>query len=113
MLSLRSPIGRLRLLALAEGVSLLVLAGIAVPLKYFYGNPALVRAIGPVHGLLFLLFVLNTLRVGVEYHWRFATTTWKVLVACLVPFGTFYIDYRILAPLQKQVAHQAESQPDS
>jgi integral membrane protein len=98
---LKSPIGRLRLLALAEGTSLLLLIGVGVPLKHFYGNPELVRALGPVHGLLFVLFVLNTLRVGVEYHWRFATTTWKVLLACIVPFGTFYVDHKILAPLQK------------
>lgn len=99
---LKSPIGRLRLLALAEGLSLILLVGVAVPLKHWYGDPALVRALGPVHGLLFLLFVLNTLHVGVEYHWRFATTTWKVLLACLIPFGTFYVDYTILAPLQRR-----------
>ncbi|WP_324670568.1 DUF3817 domain-containing protein [Hymenobacter sp. GOD-10R] len=97
-----SPISRLRLLGLFEGMSLLLLIGVAVPLKYFYGNPAFVRMLGPVHGLLFLLFVLNTLRVGVEYHWRFATTTWKVLLACVVPFGTFYVDYKILAPMQRK-----------
>lgn len=97
---LTSSLGRLRLLGLLEGLSLLVLVGIAVPLKHFYGDPSLVRALGPVHGLLFLLFVLNTLRVGVEYHWRFATTTWKVLLACIVPFGTFYVDRKILAPMQ-------------
>jgi hypothetical protein len=39
---------------------------IAVPMKYIYGNPALVKVIGQVHGVLFLLFVFNTLRVGVE-----------------------------------------------
>jgi integral membrane protein len=104
---LKSPIGRLRLLALAEGLSLLLLIGVAVPLKHFYGNPALVRAIGPVHGLLFVLFILNALRVGVEYHWRFATTTWKVLLACIIPFGTFYMDHKILAPLQKLSAPEA------
>lgn len=106
---LKSSLSRLRLLALAEGTSLLLLVGVAVPLKHLYGNPALVRAIGPVHGLLFGLFVLNTLRVGVEYHWRFATTTWKVLLACLVPFGTFYVDRKILAPLQQRVAAEASA----
>lgn len=101
---LKSPIGRLRLLGAAEGVSLLLLVGIAVPLKHLYHDPTLVRAIGPVHGLLFLLYILNTLRVGVEYHWRFQQTTWKVLLACIVPFGTFYVDHKILAPLQQQRA---------
>jgi len=98
---LKSSIGRLRLLGLLEGLSLLLLVGVAVPLKYLSGDPSLVRAIGPVHGLLFLLFVLNTLRVGVEHRWRFSTTTWKVLLACVVPFGTFYVDRKILAPMQK------------
>ena len=99
-----SSVGRLRLLGIAEGISLLALVGIAVPLKHFYHDPSLVRAIGPVHGLLFLLYVLNTLRVGVEYHWRFQHTTWKVLLACIIPFGTFYVDHKILAPLQHQQA---------
>jgi integral membrane protein len=102
MFRLTSALGRLRLLGLAEGLSLLILVGIAVPVKYVGHDPTLVRTIGPVHGLLFLLYVLNTLRVGVEYGWRFRQTTWKVLLACIVPFGTFYIDHRILAPLQRR-----------
>ncbi len=56
---------------------------------------------GPAHGLLFLLFVISTLSVGVEYRWKFRTTTWKVLLACIVPFGTFYIDKKILAPMAR------------
>jgi integral membrane protein len=96
---LRSKLGWLRLVGLLEGISLLVLIFIAVPAKYLYGNPALVKALGPVHGLLFLWFVINTLSVGVEYRWRFKTTTWKVLVACMVPFGTFYIDRKILSKI--------------
>ena len=94
-----SSVGRLRLIGYLEGISLLILVGIAVPLKYMYANPALVKAIGPVHGILFLLFVFNTLQVGIEQRWRFAKTTWKVLVACIIPFGTFYIDRKILSHL--------------
>ena len=92
-------VGRLRLLGYLEGVSLLVLVFIAVPLKYGYDDPSWVQAIGPVHGALFLLFVLNTLRVGIEQRWTFMETTGKVLLACMVPFGTFYVDYTILRNL--------------
>lgn len=99
---LSSGIGRLRLLALLEGVSLLTLIFIAVPLKYMFDNPTLVKAIGPVHGLLFLLFIFNTLSVGVEQQWKFKTTTWKILVACIIPFGTFYIDRKILRGIHLQ-----------
>jgi integral membrane protein len=95
-------IGRLRIVAFLEGITLILLTGVAVPLKYVYGDPHWVKVIGPVHGLLFLLFVINTLSVGVEYRWDFRRTTWKVLLACVIPFGTFYVDRKILKPLSMQ-----------
>lgn len=96
---LQSNTGRLRIIAFLEGISLLILIFIAVPLKYFGHDPSLVKAMGPIHGALFLLFIFNTLSVGVEQQWKFKTTTWKVLIACIIPFGTFYIDSRILRKL--------------
>ena len=94
-------IGRLRLFAFLEGISLLVLVFVAVPLKYSFDNPTLVKTLGPIHGALFLFFVFNALHVGVEQQWKFKETTWKVLLACFIPFGTFYIDYRILRNIQE------------
>jgi integral membrane protein len=84
-------IGRLELLGYLEGLSLLILLFVAVPLKYWAGNPAMVRILGPVHGTFFLWYVFQTLSIGVENRWQFRKTTWKVLVACIIPFGTFYI----------------------
>lgn len=95
-----TSIGRLRLFAFLEGLSLLVLVFIAVPLKYYFDNPSLSKNLGPIHGALFLLFVFNALRVGIEEQWKFKETTWKVLVACFIPFGTFYIDYKILRKIK-------------
>ena len=94
---LKSKIGRLRIIGFLEGISLLLLVFVAVPLKYAADNPAFTKILGPVHGALFLLFIFNTLSVGVEYSWKFRTTTWKVLLACIIPFGTFYIDRHILS----------------
>ncbi len=98
-----SSIGRLRLLAVMEGLSLIVLLFVSVPLKHLYGVTALSSILGPVHGILFLLFVVNTISLGAEYHWKFQQTTWKVLLACVVPFGTFYIDRKILKPLHENL----------
>lgn len=95
-----TKIGRLRLIAFLEGISLLVLVGIAMPVKYVYHDPSLVKTIGPIHGVLFILFVVNALSVGIEYKWKFSTTTWKVLLACIIPFGTFYIDKTILSKME-------------
>lgn len=98
----RTSVGRLRIIGFLEGVSLLVLVFVAVPLKYGADSTELTKFMGPLHGALFLLFVFNTLSVGVEQHWKFSTTTWKVLLACLVPFGTFYIDRKILKNIKGQ-----------
>ncbi|BDA79004.1 membrane protein [Leptospira kobayashii] len=102
MYFLKSNLGRLRLVGFAEGISLLLLVGIGVPLKHIYGEPGLVKIIGPIHGILFLLFVFNTLSISVEQEWKFKEVTWKVLVACMIPFGTFYIDKKILSRLKEQ-----------
>ncbi len=97
---LKTKIGRLRIIGYLEGISLLALVFIAVPLKYYLGNPALSKALGPVHGAIFLLFLFNALGVGVEQNWKFRKTTWRVILACFVPFGTFYIDYKILRNIE-------------
>lgn len=93
---IQSKVGRLRLIGFLEGVSLLALLLIALPLKYVLGIPEFSKVIGTIHGALFLLFIFNTLSVGVEYQWKFKETTWKVLLACIIPLGTFYIDRKIL-----------------
>ena len=93
----KTSVGRLRIIAFLEGISLLILVFIAVPMKHYFHNPAISKVLGPVHGALFLLFIFNTLSVGIEQEWKFTKTTWKVLLACIVPFGTFYIDNKILS----------------
>jgi integral membrane protein len=99
---LSSPIKRLRLLALLEGSSLLFLVFIAVPLKYIWDIPGGSKMIGPVHGVLFLLFVVSTINVAIKQKWKFTEVTWKVLIACIIPFGTFYIDHKILKKIQEE-----------
>jgi len=97
---LKSKIGQLRIVAFLEGISLLVLVFIGMPFKYWLSNPLLVKTMGPIHGVLFLLFVVNTIGVGVEQNWSFKTTTWKVLLSSFIPFGTFYIDKKILREIK-------------
>ncbi|MDN3584836.1 DUF3817 domain-containing protein [Mucilaginibacter flavus] len=98
---LKTNIGRLRIIAILEGISLLILIFIAVPMKHFLNNPVGTRIMGPIHGALFLLFLFNTISVGIDQNWKFKTTTWKVLIACIIPFGTFYIDRKILRKAQQ------------
>lgn len=97
---LKTKIGRLRIIGFLEGISLLALIFVAVPMKYYFGNPAISKTLGPIHGAIFLLFLFNTLSTGIEQNWKFKTTTWKIVAACFIPFGTFYIDNKILKNLK-------------
>ena len=91
---LGTPVGRLRVVAFIEGVSYLLLLGVAMPLKYFAGVPGPVKAIGWAHGLLFVLYLLSAAEVTVVRRWRPAKVL-GVLIAALVPFGTFVLDARL------------------
>lgn len=91
---LKSQIGRLRITALLEGMSFLILLGIAMPLKYMAGQPQAVRVVGMVHGLLFILYVFYVIRVQADMKWSPKQTA-LALIASVVPFGTFYADTKL------------------
>jgi len=100
---MNANLSRLRLAGWLEGASLLLLVFVAVPLKYGFDEPRPVRILGPIHGCLFLFFVFSAFQVAIEQRWKFGQTTWKVLVACLIPFGTFYVDRKILKHMEADV----------
>ncbi len=91
-----NSIGVLRLIAFLEGISFLILLFVAMPIKYVLGNDAWVKSVGQAHGLLFVLLIVITLFVGYEKQWKLTGITLKVLASSIIPFGTFYVDYKIL-----------------
>lgn len=88
---MKSSLNTLRLLALLEGISYLVLLGIAMPLKYYYDKPDAVEIVGMAHGILFVLYCIILLIVHIQLKWSIAKTI-GAFIASLVPFGTFYAD---------------------
>lgn len=93
---LKTKIGQMRILGFLEGITLLILVFLAVPMKYLFDNPIVSKTVGPIHGGIFILFLISTFRVGSEQAWKFKETTWKIVLACFIPFGTFYIDHSLL-----------------
>jgi integral membrane protein len=80
-----------RRIAIAEGISFLVLLLIAMPLKYFADLPQAVKVIGWAHGVLFIAFL------GLAYEAKTVLDknfTWlgKAFLASILPFGTFVLD---------------------
>jgi len=88
---IKSSLGRLRIIAILEGISFLVLLGIAMPLKYLAGIPEVVRIVGMAHGVLFVLYVVMLIQVTIEKSWSFKKFI-LAFIASFIPFGTFYAD---------------------
>ena len=100
-----SALGRLRVVALVQGVSYLVLLFVAMPLKYAAGMPQAVKIVGGVHGGLFLLFLLALFKAWDEANWPLSRAAIG-FVASVVPFGTFWFD-RSLREEQARAAVKA------
>ena len=84
-----------RIVSLLEGVSYLLLLFIATPIKYLKDNPEYVKMLGMPHGILFMLYVVLAFLIKKEMNWD-NKTLGIVLVASILPFGTFYIDKKYL-----------------
>ena len=87
-----------RLTAFLEGVSYIFLLFIAVPIKYLLNEALYVKILGMPHGILFILYVLLSIIAKIKYNWNFRKFLF-ISIASLVPFGTFYIDYKYLKKL--------------
>jgi len=97
---MNNPVSTLRRLGLVEGISMALLVGVAMPLKYLASMPMAVSVVGAIHGLLFTLYC-------VSLAWTTARARWPLGRACLLlgaailPFGPFLVDGRMRA-------HEAE-----
>ena len=89
-----SSLRLLRLATFLEGMSLLVLVSVAMPLKYALHYPEAVTVTGSIHGLFFLWFVAVLVHVHLERAWKPAFSL-KLLVAAVIPLGFLYAERRL------------------
>jgi integral membrane protein len=90
-----NPIKTLKIVGYLEGLSFLILLGIAMPLKYFMGIPIAVMIAGSLHGLLFVLYILSILYVWNVKRWPFMRT-FLAMLSSVIPFGPFIFDRKFL-----------------
>ena len=84
-----------RLVALLEGVSYILLLFIAVPIKYWSGDEQWVKLLGMPHGILFVSYLIFAFLIKENENWGM-NDLGIVLLASILPFGTFYIDSKYL-----------------
>lgn len=82
---------QLRIIAIIEGTTLILLLLVAMPLKYRFDLPIAVSLVGPVHGIAFLIYItalmtalLNSLINSIQLI--------VGTVAAFIPFGSFIFE---------------------
>ena len=90
----KSPVGRMRLIGMFEGVSFLLLMGVAMPLKYLAGLPEAVKWTGWLHGILFICYCFAIFGALVSGRISFGKSV-LAFGAALIPLGPFLIDRKL------------------
>lgn len=90
------PLLRYRVVATLVGVVLLVLVGVAMPLRYLGGEEALSKAVSPVHGALYMVLVLCVVLLGRARGWPVGRIV-LVAVGGTVPVLSFVVERRVVA----------------
>lgn len=87
----KKALWRYRVMAYVVGVGLLVLVGVGVPLQYLASEPAVVSVVGPVHGFLYIVYLLCV--ADLTRRFRLGLGQVVALVAAgLVPFLAFVVE---------------------
>lgn len=103
----RGPAGgllRYRVMAYVVGVALLVLVLIGIPLQYAAGRLQVVDVVGPIHGFLYIVYLVVATDLTRRAGWPLSSLV-PVILAGLVPFLMFVVERR--------VSHEAELLLDS
>lgn len=84
-----------KIIAFLEGVSLLLLLFIAMPMKYFLNKPELVSSVGMAHGVLFIAYIVLATVLMMDKKWGLKVYA-LICLASIIPFGTFIVENKFL-----------------
>ena len=90
-----SQLQTFRKIAMAEGISYLMLFGISMPLKYLAEIRWPNQVIGMIHGILFILYFIYLYQLIKPMNWKFKEV-FLLVAASVLPFGTFVADKKML-----------------
>ena len=84
----------LRILGNIEGISYLLLLGVAMPMKYYFEMPMVVKITGMAHGVLFVAYCILLALCMKNFNWSLKFGAY-LFIATLIPFGTFVTDRKL------------------
>ena len=84
-----------RIIAFLEGISYILLMSVGLYFKYQLEDPSYVKLLGMPHGLLFISYLILAFLIKDGEQWE-NKDFGIILLASILPFGTFYIDWKYL-----------------
>ncbi|MFC0108649.1 DUF3817 domain-containing protein [Kibdelosporangium aridum] len=96
---LKGALARYRVLAYVVGVGLLALVG-AMIMNYGFDQPQYSRIVGPVHGFLYVIYLVLTVDLGLKARWPIVKTG-LILLAGMIPFVSFVAERRVTRELSE------------
>jgi len=94
---------RYRIMAYVVGVFLLVLVCVGIPLQYAAGKPVVVQIVGPIHGFLYIVYLLAA--VDLARRARLSLLQLALMVgAGFVPFLAFFIEHWVTKQVHAELA---------
>lgn len=84
-----------KIIAFLEGISLLLLLFIAMPVKYFLNKPELVSSVGMAHGVLFIAYIVLATVLMIDKKWGLKVYA-LICLASIIPFGTFIVENKFI-----------------
>jgi integral membrane protein len=88
------PIYMLRITGILDGISLVALLGVAMPLKYIWGIDKAVAIVGSIHGGIFIAYALAILYAAIRVKWSLLWPA-AALAAAFIPLGNFVLEWQL------------------
>ncbi|GLX03015.1 DUF3817 domain-containing protein [Microtetraspora sp. NBRC 16547] len=101
MIVVESALKPYRVMAYIVGVMLLLLC-VAMVVKYGFDSGTLVAVVGPIHGFLYMIYLLAALNLGLKTRWPLKYLL-LVLIAGTIPFLSFVVEKNVTVRVNRQI----------
>lgn len=103
---MKGALVRYRVMAYLVGAMLILLVGLGVPLRYAAGEPGVVAVVGPLHGFLYIVYLLAAFDLARRARFGLLQLAAMVLSG-LVPTLAFFVERRITRRVEDELAATA------
>ncbi len=105
---MRGALTRYRVMAFVVGTALIILVFVAIPLQYWGNDNKVAEIVAPIHGYLYIVYLVAGADLARRAHWRLGRIL-IVVAAGFVPFLAFIVEHHVNRQMQAEFAAEAAS----